>query len=382
MMINPIVFRYLANVTIPSVYGDALSYQEEIGILAAKINEVIDQFNGLSGEEIEAVISAYLTPEKIQEILDESFGAAIDEKITANNADYYDKDATDAEISTAIAGEVADRNSAIAAEAARAAAVELAITNNLANNYYNKAAVDAAIEAAIPDLSTYATMEDVIDTVDANISLEVTNRNAAIDSAISTNNANYYTKSQVDQKDSNDKAYADAGINSLADNINAKLGLVSSRSFSSQAGSAWTNTYNNVHAKYSDYAAGVTSDLSNLFCDVSYNPVGESGGICHLHGYITPVSSSTINAGSSTAFAYVPFSCITGSGSECRVMAQAIDISTGVVLPMPLSLVPTEQGDTIICYKNISSSATPSFGASNKRIYLEASFTFNNSSLA
>lgn len=382
MMINPIVFRYLANVTIPSVYGDALSYQEEIGILAAKVNEVIDAFNDLSAEEIEAVISAYLTPAKIQEILDESFGAAIDAKIATNNADYYDKAATDAQISTAISGEVTDRNAAIAVEAGRAAAAELAITNNLANNYYNKAAVDAEIDAAIPDLSTYATMQDVIDTVDADIALEVTNRNAAITSAISTNNSNYYTKEQVDQKDSNDKAYADAGIASLADNVNTKLGLVSSRSFSSQAGATWTNTYNNVHAKYSDYAAGVTSDLSNLFCDVSYNPVGESGGICHLHGYITPVSSSTINAGSTTAFAFVPFSCITGSASECRVMAQAIDTSTGVVLQMPLSLVPTEQGDTIICYKSISSSATPSFGASNKRIYLESTFTFNNTSLA
>lgn len=367
-MIDPLYIRSLVNITIPGVYSDALSYQEELAVIKSKVNEIIQQLNGLTGEEIEAVISAYLTPEKIQELLDENFGAAIQESIEANNANYYDKNDTDAQIAAAISGEVADRNSAIAVEAGRAAAAELAINNELSNNYYTKAQTDAAIDAHSPDMSGYATIQDAIDIDEASMALEVTARNDAISAAITANNGSYYTKTQVDQKDAADRAYTDASVQAVQDTIDLRLAGLGWLCFSDLAGSSWTNTYNDVNAKYSEYDSGVSCDNTYLNVDFSENTSdGSREGEISIHGYFTPVSSSTINPGNTTGFLYVPFAV----PHEIKVLAVIIDTSTGTALHVPMALVPTAQNDTILVYKNVNLNTTPGFSATNKRIYLD-----------
>ena len=372
-MIDPLFIRGFVNITIPAVYSDALTYEEQIGVLTAKINEVIKQFNELTSEEIEAIISDYLTEEKIQELISGVFGEYVSEAIDTNNEYYYTKTETDEKIDGAISTEVTNRNDAIAVEAARASGAELSITNNLSNNYYTKAQTDAAIEAHEPSLSGYATIQDAIDIDESSMAIEVTARNDAIAAAISANNANYYTKTQVDQKDASDRDYADSAVSALGQAIETQLSNTAWASYSASS-PTWNSEFNDVHSKYSDYNAGVTSDIGNVQLDYfeNHDSVGHNGEIA-LHGYLVPVSSSTINPGTSTAFMYIPFKVL----QEVRFFGVIMDTSTGTTINVPLSLVPTDGNDSILVYKNVTNNITPGFSATNKRIYFNVNAVYS-----
>lgn len=378
-MITPLFIRGFINVTIPAVYSDALTYEEQIGVLMAKINEVIKEFNGMTSEEIETVIREYLTPEKIQELLNGSFGDAIDAAITANNANYYDKAATDSEIDGAISTEVTDRNAAIAIETARASGAELAINNNLSNNYYTKAETDAAIAEHEPSLQGYATIQDAIDIDAASMALEVTARNNAINQAITANNLNYYNKTQIDTQRNTMTGYVDSSVGAITGQVDAKLNAMNWLPFSVEQAD-WNTTYNNVAAKYSSYNSAVTSDISKMYLEVRLNDDSTSGAF-RLHGQLIPVSSASIHAGDTCGFMYIPFAINVGSETDLKLFAHIEDTSTGTVLHVPLALVPTSSGDTIVVYKAVNTNVTPDFSASNKRIYIDVSGVFDSSSL-
>jgi hypothetical protein len=372
-MITPLFIRGFVNVTIPAVYSDALTYEEQIGVLMAKINEVIEDFNSMTSGDIEAIIRDYLTPEKIQELISGAFGEYVDGEISENNQNYYTKTETDSEIGSAISEEVANRNAAIAVETARASGAELAINNNLSTNYYNKAQTDAAIAAHEPSLEGYATIQDAIDIDEASMEIEVTNRNNAISTAIGANNANYYTKTQVDQKDQSNRDYTDASIEAVSQAVETVISNTAWASYSASS-STWASEFNDVHSKYSDYNAGVTSDITNVQLDYfeNHDSLGRNGEIA-LHGYLVPVSSSTINPGTSTAFMYVPFKVY----QEVRFFAVIMDTSTGTTINVPMSLVPTDGNDSIMVYKNVTNNITPGFNASNKRIYFNINAVYS-----
>lgn len=372
-MIAPVFLRGFVNVTIPAVYSDALTYEEQIGVLIAKINEVIKEFNAMTSEDIESIIREYLTPEKIEELITEYFGEVMDSKIETNNANYYDKTDTEEKISAAISEEVTNRNAAIAVETARASGAELAINNNLSNNYYTKSETDTAIAQHEPSLEGYATIQDAIDIDEASMEIEVTNRNNAISAAITANNANYYTKTQVDQKDQSDRDYTDASVQAVAQAVETVISNTAWASYSASS-PTWASEFNDVHSKYSDYNAGVTSDITNVQLDYfeNHDSLGRNGEIA-LHGYLVPVSSSTINPGTSTGFMYVPFKVY----QEVRFFAVIMDTSTGTTINVPMSLVPTDGNDSIMVYKNVTNNITPGFSASNKRIYFSINAVYS-----
>lgn len=380
-MINPLLIRSLVNITIPAVYSDALSYEEQIGVLTAKINEVINALNGMTSEEIKDVIEAYLTPEKIAELLEGDFGTAIDTHIAANNENYYTKTETSNLITSTVSAEARQREIADGELEASITQQVTSLSTYLSTNYYSKTQTESKIAESLPDMTGYATLQDAIDIDEASMAIEVEARNTAIAQALAQALLSYYTKTQIDLKESTLRSYVDATGESLASTLGTAIANSGWSSYSYAAGSAWVNTFGNVAAKYTDYNSGVTSDTTYMNLDYAENydqGLGDKMGEIHLHGYITPISSSTINPGTTTGLMYIPFKLFPGSNSELKILATIIDTSTAVNIEVPMSLVPTESGDTILVYKNVNGTLTPGFSATNKRIYIDTSAVYND----